>query len=75
MTALGLQVIDNTATSFLIGRSAEDPIPFIWVGTDVPASWTSEHRISASPIHVAFAARDKAAGSSAKFNGRRRRSS
>jgi len=59
--ALGLQVIDNTATSFLIGRSAEEPIPFVWVGTDQPAFWTAEHRISASPIHVGFSAKDRAA--------------
>jgi catechol 2,3-dioxygenase-like lactoylglutathione lyase family enzyme len=59
--ALGLQVIDNTATSFLIGRSADEPIPFIWIGTDLPSFWTAEHHISASPIHIAFSAKDKAA--------------
>lgn len=31
--ALGLQVIDNTAESFLIGRSTTQPLPFIWIGT------------------------------------------
>ena len=38
---IGLQVIDNTPDSFLIGRSAEQPLPFIWVGTAQPAFWTS----------------------------------
>jgi catechol 2,3-dioxygenase-like lactoylglutathione lyase family enzyme len=61
MRTLGLAVIDNTATSFLIGRSAEEPIPFVWVGTDQPAFWNAEHRTSSSPIHLAFSARDKAA--------------
>jgi catechol 2,3-dioxygenase-like lactoylglutathione lyase family enzyme len=59
MRALGLAVIDNSDSSFLIGRSAEQPIPFIWIGTDDPAFWTMAHRVSASPIHVAFSARDR----------------
>jgi catechol 2,3-dioxygenase-like lactoylglutathione lyase family enzyme len=54
-------VIDNSEGSFLIGRSAAEPLPFIWVGTDQPAFWTAAHSISASPIHVGFAAPDKAA--------------
>lgn len=58
MQPLGLQVIDNGQDSFLIGRSAEEPIPFIWVGTTGPAFWTPAHRTSMSPIHVAFRARD-----------------
>ena len=56
---LGLEVIDNGDTSFLVGRSASEPIPFLWVGTDQPAFWTGEHRTSASPIHLAFAAPDR----------------
>lgn len=55
---LGLQVADNTDTSFLIGRSPEEPSPFIWIGTDEPKFWNAGHRISASPIHVAFVAPD-----------------
>ena len=39
MKALGLAVIDNTPTSFLVGRSAAEPIPFLWVGTDRPTFW------------------------------------
>jgi catechol 2,3-dioxygenase-like lactoylglutathione lyase family enzyme len=61
MAALDLQVIDNTETSFLIGRSAEQPIPFIWVGTDEPAFWTTGNRVSASPIHIAFSAQSREA--------------
>jgi catechol 2,3-dioxygenase-like lactoylglutathione lyase family enzyme len=59
--ALGLQTIDNTADSFILGRSAQEPIPFIWIGTASPAFWTSAHSTSASPIHLAFTARDRAA--------------
>ena len=59
--ALDLSVIDNTPDSFLIGRSADEPIPFIWVGTDLPAFWGPVHETSASPIHLGFRARDRAA--------------
>lgn len=54
-------MIDNTAESFLIRRSADEPIPFIWIGTTQPAFWTSEHRTSSSPIHLAFKAPDRKA--------------
>jgi catechol 2,3-dioxygenase-like lactoylglutathione lyase family enzyme len=59
--AIGLQVIDNTGESFLIGRSAEAPIPFIWVGTAQPAFWASGHTTSSSPIHIGFSAGNRAA--------------
>jgi catechol 2,3-dioxygenase-like lactoylglutathione lyase family enzyme len=59
--ALGLVTVDNTDESFLIGRSAAEPLPFIWVGTALPAFWTAAHSTSAAPIHLAFAAKDRAA--------------
>jgi catechol 2,3-dioxygenase-like lactoylglutathione lyase family enzyme len=58
---LGLSVIDNTPASFLIIRSAEQPVPFIWVGTTQPAFWTGEHRTSLSPMHLSFTAPTRAA--------------
>lgn len=57
--ALGLATIDNTETSFLLGRSAERPLPFVWIGTDLPAFWRSGHLVSNSPIHIAFVASDR----------------
>ena len=57
---LGLATIDNTAESFLIVRSAEEPLPFVWVGTAMPAFWTPAHQTSAAPIHLAFTAKDRA---------------
>ena len=57
---LGLQAADNTAESFVIGRSAEEPLPFIWVGVTQPAFWTGEHETSRSPIHIAFKAPSRA---------------
>ena len=59
--ALGLSVIDNTPNSFLVGRSAAEPLPFLWVGTDDPSFWTGQHRISLSPIHLALTAKDRKA--------------
>jgi catechol 2,3-dioxygenase-like lactoylglutathione lyase family enzyme len=52
--ALGIAVIDNGPEAFLIGRSAQQPVPFVWVGITSPAFWTSEHVTSAAPIHLAF---------------------
>jgi catechol 2,3-dioxygenase-like lactoylglutathione lyase family enzyme len=59
--AIDLQVIDNSSESFLIVRSTEEHLPFIWVGTAQPAFWSAMHATSASPIHLGFKARDRAA--------------
>ena len=58
--AFGLATIYNSEMSFLLGRSAERPIPFVWIGTEQPTFWRSEHKVSNSPIHLAFAASDRA---------------
>ena len=49
---LGLQAVDNTKESFVIGRSRAEPLPFVWVGVTEPAFWTGAHETSRSPIHV-----------------------
>jgi catechol 2,3-dioxygenase-like lactoylglutathione lyase family enzyme len=61
VAALGLQVIDNTPTSFLVGRSAAQPIPFLWIGTDKPTFWRDGDTSSSSPIHVCFKASSREA--------------
>ena len=61
LPVLALQAVDNTETSFVIGHSAEEPLPFIWVGTTHPAFWNENHMTSMSPIHVAFRAPNRAA--------------
>jgi catechol 2,3-dioxygenase-like lactoylglutathione lyase family enzyme len=58
---LGLATADNGPESFLVGRSREQPIPFLWVGTTQPAFWGAEHKTSQSPIHLAFSAPDRGA--------------
>ncbi|EHK57788.1 VOC family protein [Allomesorhizobium alhagi] len=59
--ALGLATAYNTDTSFLLGRSAAEPMPFLWIGTDQPAFWSEGPTFSPSPIHIAFQAKDRAA--------------
>jgi catechol 2,3-dioxygenase-like lactoylglutathione lyase family enzyme len=58
--SVGLQVIDNSDTSFLVIRSTDERIPFVWIGTEEPKFWARGHRVSNSPIHVAFSARSTA---------------
>jgi len=58
---LGLSSADNSPESFVVGRSAEQPIPYLWVGTTRPAFWGPEHQTSMSPVHLAFKAPDRAA--------------
>ncbi|MBB6467129.1 VOC family protein [Aminobacter carboxidus] len=53
-SAIGLSTIDNSPTSFLLGKSASEPIPFLWIGTDQPSFWSGGHVTSASPLHLAF---------------------
>ena len=45
----------------MICRSADSHLPFIWIGTAEPAFWSQDHKTSASPIHFALAAKDRAA--------------
>jgi len=54
---LGLRTLDNSAHSFLLVRSAELTVPFVWIGTDQPAFWSGAHQVSASPIHLALSAK------------------
>ncbi len=59
--ALGLSMIENSAESILICRSADSRLPFIWIGTAEPAFWPQDNKTSASPIHFALGAKDRAA--------------
>lgn len=54
-------VTARSDTSFLVVKSADAPIPFLWVGTEQPAFWKDAHRVSASPIHLAFPVKSEAA--------------
>ncbi len=58
--ALGLQTKENGPQSFLFGKSAEEPIPYLWIGTLRPSYWAEGSRAGLNQMHVAFVAADKA---------------
>lgn len=57
--ALGLQTIDNGEEAFLFGKSVEEPIPYLWIGTSRPSYWKEGSRAGINQMHFAFQARDK----------------
>lgn len=58
---LGLATASNSAESFLFGRSAQEPIPYLWIGTIRPSYWVEGSRAGLNQAHIAFIAPDKAA--------------
>lgn len=58
--ALGLQTISNGEESFLFGKSKEEPIPYLWIGTIRPSYWVEGSRPGINQMHVAFRADSKA---------------
>ena len=58
---LGLGTIDNGPRAFLLGRSAQEPIPYLWIGTLRPSYWAEGSRPGLNQTHVAFVAPTKEA--------------
>lgn len=58
--ALGLQTISNGEESFLFGKSKEEPIPYLWIGTTRPSYWVEGSRPGINQMHIAFRAESKA---------------
>ncbi|HTU10693.1 MAG TPA: VOC family protein [Allosphingosinicella sp.] len=58
--ALGLATTDNSPDSFLFGKSKEEPIPYLWIGTLRPSYWVEGSRAGLNQMHVAFVAESKA---------------
>ena len=58
--ALDLATADLTEQSFVFGRSQEEPIPYLWIGTLIPSYWVEGSRPGINQMHVAFVAADKA---------------
>ena len=56
---LGLATADNGPESFLFGKSAEDPIPYLWIGVSRPSYWAQGSRAGLNQTHIAFTAPDK----------------
>ena len=58
---LGLATASNSDASFLFGKSAQEPIPYLWIGTLRPSYWAEGSRPGLNQMHVAFIAPSKAA--------------
>ena len=58
--ALGLATISNSPQSFLFGKSKEEPIPYLWIGTLRPSYWAEGSRAGLNQMHVAFVAGSRA---------------
>ncbi|HYD72330.1 MAG TPA: VOC family protein [Candidatus Binatia bacterium] len=58
---LGLQTHTLTEQSFVLGRSQEEPIPYLWIGTLIPSYWIEGSRPGINQMHVAFVAKTKQA--------------
>lgn len=58
--ALDLGTIDNGDQAFLLGRSAEEPIPYLWIGTLRPSYWAEGSQPGLNQMHIAFVAKSKA---------------
>ena len=57
--ALGLQTASNGPDSFLFGKSREEPLPYLWIGTLQPSYWVEGSRPGINQMHVAFVAESK----------------
>jgi catechol 2,3-dioxygenase-like lactoylglutathione lyase family enzyme len=58
---LGLATKSNSDQSFLLGKSQDEPIPYLWIGSLRPSYWVEGSKAGINQMHVAFIASDKAA--------------
>ena len=58
---LGLATASNGPESFLFGKSREEPIPYLWIGTLRPSYWAEGSRPGLNQMHIAFIAPSKQA--------------
>lgn len=49
--ALGLATADNGPESFVFGKSAQEPIPYLWVGVTRPTYWIEGSRAGFNQGH------------------------
>lgn len=58
--ALGLQTRTMHPEFFVLGRSQEEAIPYLWIGTLIPSYWAEGSRAGINQMHVAFQADSEA---------------
>jgi catechol 2,3-dioxygenase-like lactoylglutathione lyase family enzyme len=59
---LGLTTADmGNSAYFILGRSKEEAIPYLWIGTLIPSYWVEGSRPGINQMHVAFVAPSRGA--------------
>ena len=58
--ALGLQIKPMAPEFFLLGKSQDEPIPYLWIGTLIPSYWVEGSKAGINQMHVAFRADSEA---------------
>ncbi|HEY0596899.1 VOC family protein [Sphingopyxis sp.] len=53
---LGLVTADNGDQAFVFGKSKDQPIPYLWIGTLRPSYWAEGSRAGINQMHVALIA-------------------
>lgn len=56
---LGLATSSNSPESFLFGKSADEPIPYLWIGTLRPSYWVDGSRAGLNQMHIALIAKSR----------------
>ena len=58
--ALGLQTKSMAPEFFILGKSQDEPIPYLWIGTLIPSYWVEGSKAGINQMHVAFRADSEA---------------
>ncbi len=53
----GQSTADNGEHAFLLGRSKQEPIPYLWIGTLRPSYWAAGSRVGVNQMHVVSSSR------------------
>ena len=57
--ALGLATKEIGPQAFVLGKSQQEPIPYLWIGTLRPSYWAEGSRAGLNQMHIAFVASSK----------------
>ena len=58
--ALGLATRTLAPEFFVLGKSQDEPIPYLWIGTLIPSYWVEGSKPGVNQMHVAFRADSEA---------------
>lgn len=58
--ALGLQTKAMAPEFFVLGKSQDEPIPYLWIGTLIPSYWVEGSRAGINQMQLAFRADSEA---------------